>query len=122
METPKEFQNNAKNAKTRANRHIDRLARLAIFIVLAGGCKRSPVESNPSPTLKPFVITEHHIVPATETEVQREGYTVIHGKAVLKVAYDRSQTVRRSIYQIRLNKFSPTIRYSRCTPIIRTPI
>jgi hypothetical protein len=62
--------------------------------VLAGAIFAGVVQAqSKTQSTAPFVIVEHHVVPATETsEVQRDEYTVLHGNVVLKVEYEESQT------------------------------
>jgi len=61
----------------------------AVLVAGLAGCAR-PVTSSPERPV--FTIIEHHTVPATATDMERQEYTVRHGNEILKVLYSDSQT------------------------------
>lgn len=64
-----------------------KLSLLLLFAVQFVGCNKS--RSGPK---MDYVITEHHIIPASDSDVQRDEYTVRHGDAILTVLYSESQS------------------------------
>jgi hypothetical protein len=65
-----------------------RKIRLSVFVaVLFVGCNKS--KSDPKTD---YVITEHHVIPESNSDVERDEYTVRHADAILTVRYFESQT------------------------------
>lgn len=65
-----------------------KLSALVFVAVMFVGCdktRRLDPKTN-------YVITEHRVIPASDSDVQRDEYTVRHGDAVLTVMYSESQT------------------------------
>lgn len=68
---------------------MTKIAMLAVLVASLAGCAR-PVTSGPE--LPVVTIIEHHTIPATATDRERQEYTVRHGNEILKVLYTDSQT------------------------------
>lgn len=68
---------------------MNKLAIGAVFVAGLAGCARL-VTSNPERPI--FTIVEHHTIPASDSDVERDEYTVRHGNEILKVLYSESQT------------------------------
>jgi hypothetical protein len=60
----------------------------AVLSFFVCSCASKP----PEPRLEPYIIVQHHVVPATQADAQRDEYTVRHGKVVFEVRYRESQS------------------------------
>lgn len=63
---------------------------MSVITMLLCGCAHSDKTDSSQPA--PFTIVEHHMVPATADDLQRDEYTVRHGDVLLRVRYSESQT------------------------------
>lgn len=73
----------------RSGGEVNKIAIGAVLVAGLAGCAR-PVTSSPERPV--FTIIEHHTIPASDSEVEREEYTVRHGNEILTVLYNDSQT------------------------------
>ena len=62
---------------------------IAGVLAYLAGCTRSVTSSPERPV---FTIIEHHTILASDSDIERQEYTVRHGNNILKVLYTDSQT------------------------------